>query len=87
MKEKLINVIDDVTEGAYSTEEILKEDYEKKGMLHSLQIVELVVKLENEFDIEIDDEDLSMENMKSFDSIMNLVNRLQNRQKFLWIMK
>ena len=87
MKEKLINVIDDVTEGAYSTEEILKEDYEKKGMLDSLQIVELVVKLENEFDIEIDDEDLSMENMKSFDSIMNLVNRLQNRQKFLWIMK
>lgn len=79
MKEKLINVIDDVTEGAYSTEEILKEDYEKKGMLDSLQIVELVVKLENEFDIEIDDEDLSMENMKSFDSIMNLVNRLQNR--------
>ena len=87
MKEKLINVIDEVTEGAYSTEEILKEDYEKKGMLDSLQIVELVVKLENEFDIEIDDEDLSMENMKSFDSIMNLVNRLQNRQKFLWIMK
>ena len=79
MKEKLINVIDDVTEGAYSIEEILKEDYEKKGMLDSLQIVELVVKLENEFDIEIDDEDLSMENMKSFDSIMNLVNRLQNR--------
>lgn len=79
MKEKLINVIDEVTEGAYSTEEILKEDYEKKGMLDSLQIVELVVKLENEFDIEIDDEDLSMENMKSFDSIMNLVNRLQNR--------
>ncbi len=79
MKDRLMSVINDVTGGVYSTEQLLSEDYDKKGMLDSLQIVELVVKLENEFDIEIDDEDLSMENMRSFDSILDLVERLQNR--------
>ena len=79
MKDRLISVINDVTGGVYSTEQIFSADYDKQGMLDSLQIVELVVKLENEFDIEIDDEDLSMENMRSFDSILKLVERLQNR--------
>lgn len=79
MKDLLLKILCDVTEGAYSREELLSDDYEDKGMLDSLQIVELVVELENVFGIEINDEDLSIENMKSFQTIINLIQRLKNR--------
>lgn len=77
MKDSLLKILSDVTEGAYSREELLNDDYEDKGMLDSLQIVELVVELENVFGIEINDEDLSIENMKSFETIINLIQRLK----------
>lgn len=77
MKDSLLKILSNVTEGAYSREELLRDDYEDKGMLDSLQVVELVVELENVFGIEINDEDLSIENMKSFETIINLIQRLR----------
>lgn len=79
MKDALLKILNDLTEGAYSKEELLNDDYEDRGMLDSLQVVELVVELENVFCIEIDDEDLSIENMKSFETIINLIQRIKNR--------
>lgn len=79
MKDALLKILNDLTEGAYSKEELLNDDYEDRGMLDSLQVVELVVELENVFCIEINDEDLSIENMKSFETIINLIQRIKNR--------
>ncbi len=77
MKDALLKILSDVTEGAYSREELLYDDYEDKGMLDSLQIVELVVELEDIFGIEINDEDLSIDNMRSFEMIIDLIQRLR----------
>ncbi len=43
--------------------------------LDSLTSVEIVVNLENEFDIVIDDEDLLVENMGTIQLLMDLVNK------------
>lgn len=43
--------------------------------LDSLTSVEIVVNLENEFDIIIDDEDLLVENMGNIQLLMDLVNK------------
>lgn len=43
--------------------------------LDSLTSVEIVVNLENEFDIIIDDEDLLVENMGTIQLLMNLVSK------------
>lgn len=66
----------EITEGIYSREELISIDYEKERVLDSLQIVELVVELESAFDIEIADEDLSIDNLKSFEKIVLLVQKL-----------
>lgn len=79
MEERLLGVLNNVTVGAYTKEELLNDNYDDKGMLDSLQIVELVVELENEFEIEINDEDLSIENMKSFETILHMVQRLKSQ--------
>lgn len=76
MKEKVLSIMYEITEGIYSREELISIDYEKERVLDSLQIVELVVELESAFDIEIADEDLSIDNLKSFEKIVLLVQKL-----------
>ena len=80
MEELLLKILLDVTEGAYSREELLDYDYEDKQVLDSLQVIKLVVKLETIFEIEIYDEDLSVKKVKSFETIMSLIGRLRKRR-------
>ena len=48
------------------------------GWLDSLDIMNLIMKLEEEFDIEIDPEDVLSENFESIEKIMALVDKCQN---------
>ena len=47
--------------------------------LDSLQILELVVNIENEFDIAIADEDLDGDNFQSIKTLINLIERYINK--------
>lgn len=76
MDEKIYDILNRITDEQYTKNELLSADYEKEEILDSLQIVQLVVELESEFNIEIEDEDLSIDNLKSFDRIVSLITRL-----------
>ena len=47
------------------------------GILDSLDIMNLIMKLEGEFDIEIDPEDVLSENFESVDSMIALIEKCQ----------
>lgn len=48
------------------------------GVLDSLDIMNLIIKLEEEFEIEIDPEDVLSENFESIDTIVALINKCKN---------
>ena len=77
MENRIIAIINEITAGQYSEEELRSKDFDETKMIDSLQIVELVMALENEFEIEIEDEDLGIDNLKSFRAIVALVKRLK----------
>lgn len=47
------------------------------GLLDSLDIMNLIMELEGEFDIEIDPEDVLSENFESVDKIISLIEKCQ----------
>lgn len=49
----------------------------KSGLIDSYEIVNLVVELEDEFEIEIDPELVLPENFETLEAICNLVNKIQ----------
>ncbi|RAI89564.1 acyl carrier protein [Paenibacillus pabuli] len=48
--------------------------------LDSLQCIRMIVDLEKKFDIEIEDEGLLLENFKSVDTIVKLVNSILDKK-------
>ncbi len=48
------------------------------GILDSLDIMRLIMELENEFDIEIDPEDVLSENFESVEAIIGLIEKCRN---------
>lgn len=62
-------------------ESIKKEDITLNSQLvqdfefDSIEMVFLIVKMEEEFEIEIDQEELSLENLSSIDRLINMVNK------------
>ena len=50
-------------------------NFVEEGFLDSLDIMKLIVSLEDEFDIQIEPEDVLSENFENIDSISNLVKR------------
>lgn len=78
MKEKLIEIVSSVLELPEETVSTLNEDTNLMELgLDSLACVEIVVNLEEEFGIEIAEEDLIVENMSSINRIINLINKYQ----------
>ena len=71
MKEKVIEILAEVNE------EILDYDGDnliESGLLDSFQIVDLVGMFEEEFDIEIDAELVVVENFRTKEAIMEMLN-------------
>lgn len=55
-----------------------EDDFIGHGLLDSLSIMQLVVKLNDEFDIEITPVDMVPENFKSAQAIYDMVKRLED---------
>lgn len=72
--EELLEILQDIKPGVdFETEESLIGD----EILDSFDIVNLVTKLNDEFDIEITPSDLIPENFETVDAIYNLIQKLQ----------
>lgn len=69
IKDKIKQIIHSVIEV-----EITDDDDLFEQGLNSINIIEIIVKIEDEFDIEFDEENLSFEYLKSLSSICKYVN-------------
>ncbi len=73
--EEILSILQEIKPGVdFSVEENIIED----ELLDSFDIVTLVAKLNDEFDIEITPSDLIPENFSSAKNIYNLVKRLED---------
>ena len=74
MKDKIKEIIEDVRPDIEYNEDSLLID---EGLLDSFDAVNLVLDLNDEFDIEIGVQDVTPENFNTVDSIEKLVERLR----------
>lgn len=72
MEEKIINIISEVCE-VDNIKENIDIDLIESGMLDSLAFIELISKLEDEFDIEIQPTQVNSDVWRSVKSIFELV--------------
>lgn len=76
MEDKIKNIVVEILKLEEEQVAVLERDNDLLQLgLDSLKSVEIVVNLENEFDIIIDDEDLLVENMVTIQLLMELVNK------------
>ncbi len=72
--DKLLEILKEAkSEVDFSTEKALIDN----GLLDSFDVVQLVMKLNEEFDIEIGAEEITPENFNSAESIWAMIERLQ----------
>ncbi|MGM9979482.1 MAG: acyl carrier protein [Clostridium sp.] len=55
------------------------EDIFETGFVNSLFSMQLIMFLEKEFDITIDNENIEIDNFRTINSILSLVEKLQNK--------
>lgn len=71
--DKLKQILDEILEAEY--EEC--ENFMESGLLDSLQVMELVDALENEFDIEISGRDIVPENFENLERIVSFLKKYE----------
>ena len=71
--EKLTEILTGVSSKPVSPEQLKTEDLNETLALTSVDSLELLIRIEGEFDIEIDDEDLSRNLLQSFETLESYV--------------
>ena len=74
MKETVLEILEEIREDIDFENETKLADYR---LLSSLDIVTIVGKFNDEFDVEISVEDLEPENFNSVDAMVELITRMQ----------
>ncbi|MBU3178018.1 acyl carrier protein [Clostridium estertheticum] len=75
MREKLINIICKVIEDASLGEKIEKStDLLNEVAIDSLQLINIILEIEDEFDVQFDFDEFNMDNLKSVDSLSKYIN-------------
>jgi acyl carrier protein len=74
MKEKLINIICEVKEDNSLVDKIRNStDLLNEVNIDSLQLINIILKIEDEFDIQIDFDDFDMDSLKSIDYLCEYI--------------
>lgn len=74
MKETIKNILANINEDILIYQ---GDNLYEAGLLDSLQVIELVVELEEAFDVEIDPEEVRIENFCTVDAITNMMERIK----------
>ena len=72
MKQKIIELLSGIRPECDFTQSV---DFIEEGMLDSMDIVNLVTEMEEEFDIDIPATDISIKNFNNINSIIELVEK------------
>jgi acyl carrier protein len=70
---RLIEILTKVSSKPVTVEQLRNANLNEALGLTSVDSLELLIRIEGDFDIEIDDEDLSMELLSSFNTLQNYV--------------
>ncbi len=62
-------------------DELLKTDYLDRGLIDSLQIVEMITEIENSFSIRFSHEDLESEKFRTLNGVIGLVGHYNKSRK------
>lgn len=80
IRKKLLELIKNMElEEDIADDVILHSDYVANEVFSSITFVMLVVLIEDEFKMKIDEENLLVENLKNFDTIVDLIERLMDK--------
>lgn len=71
MKERILNILREINPSIKDGIDLVSE-----GIIDSFEVVNIVMELEEAFDIEIDAEEVIAENFKTLDSIVALVEKI-----------
>ena len=74
MKEKLLDILNELRPDVNFEEE---QELIESGILDSFDVVSLVGEMNEEFDIEIDVEDLLPENFSSVEAMLDLIRKMR----------
>ena len=75
MEEKILSILEDVCPDVdFKKEKAIIDD----GIIDSFAVIQIVTAFMDEFDIEIDADDIEPENLNSFEAICNLVSSKLN---------
>ncbi len=72
MKDKIIKILAEVKS---ELAEFTGNDFIEAGLIESMEIMDIVVKLEEEFEIELDPRDIVAEYFKSVETLVQLVQK------------
>ncbi len=72
MKDRIIKIVKEVKP---ELAEYTGDDFIEAGLIESMEIMDIVVKLEEEFEIEIDPRDIAAEYFKSVETLVQLVQK------------
>lgn len=75
MNEKIIEILVNVLKLEGDSQMIGEDDDLIEIGLNSLNAIEIVVNLENEFDVQVDDDDLLIDNLASVKLLRELIER------------
>lgn len=76
LKTIIINIaLNDIDESSITAESILTNDFG----FDSVQIINLIVELESQFDIEIEDDDLDIEKLTIYKNLFEMIDRKLKR--------
>lgn len=83
LREKIQKIIEELMtshDDLDDNQEIEKETaVEYLEFIDSIRFIELITEIENVFDIEIQNEDLIQENIKCFDTFVNMIEKYVNK--------
>ncbi len=77
MEEKILKILGDLNEEALNYK---GDNLYKDGILDSIQVIDLVVQLEEDFEMEIAPEMVILENFANKDTIINLIKKILEGQ-------
>lgn len=78
IEQEVFNLVREVSMTEFSIFEIRELNFFAYGIMSSLLVVHLIVRLEELFSIEISFENISMKNFESLEAIVSLVKEIQS---------
>lgn len=76
LRNKVKSIIKEILKKDVLDDKIEMDDFFADNLFDSLQLIQLIVNIENQFNVVIDGEFLEIDNLKNLDSICDLIERV-----------